>query len=376
MVNCTTIRGEEGSSPTAFAFLSDISKNKLLEDKAHRAYTFRIAISALLETGLETLSLVRQLHVAMEIVLTIPNLSIGPRGAFFIWNEKVKALTLVAQTGLPDTIAVGCAQVSAGECLCGRTAVSGQLTLEKQDTSFPTIEGGCLADFSHYCLPILSRKKLLGVILLALPDGHSRNQEEEALLTTIGVTIAGLIAHRRMEEKIRQIAHSDSLTGLPNRLAFQNRLEQELAHARRERSSLAVLFMDLDGFKQVNDRLGHEAGDLVLVEATKRIQHCLREVDTAARIGGDEFTVILHGVSNQQDAGLVAEKIIHCISDPFQVLGSHCQIGVSIGIALYPDHGKDPESLIQKSDLAMYAAKGMGRGVFCTYQPPEDDNDG
>ncbi len=165
-----------------------------------------------------------------------------------------------------------------------------------------------------------------------------------------------------MEERLHQQAHFDSLTGLPNRALFTDRLSQTLAKARRDRSRMALMFIDLDKFKPVNDLLGHQVGDLLLKAVAKRLSECVRrQSDTVGRLGGDEFVVMLHEIEALPDATAVAEKILHALSLDFQIEEHTLQISSSIGIALFPQHGKDENLLLKSADAAMYQAKKNGR---------------
>jgi diguanylate cyclase (GGDEF)-like protein/PAS domain S-box-containing protein len=164
---------------------------------------------------------------------------------------------------------------------------------------------------------------------------------------------------KRAEERLQHMAHHDSLTGLPNRLLFNDRLAQAIILARRDTSQFALLYLDLDKFKPVNDTFGHDAGDQLLKKVANRIRAQMRESDTVARVGGDEFTVILREISSRQDIATIAKKIIAALSLPFH-LGKESQaveIGTSIGIAVYPGDAQDHETLIKLADAAMYSAK-------------------
>lgn len=174
---------------------------------------------------------------------------------------------------------------------------------------------------------------------------------------------------KAIEEQVRHLAHYDQLTGLPNRSLFSDRLQQALAVARRDDGRMAVMFIDLDKFKPVNDTLGHDVGDLLLREVAQRIQRCLRESDTVARIGGDEFIVLLPRVEGEQDASGVAEKIRYALNQPFELAGRSLNISSSTGIALYPEHGSEKDELIKNADIAMYHAKAGGRDNVQTYRP-------
>jgi diguanylate cyclase (GGDEF)-like protein/PAS domain S-box-containing protein len=364
LVNCTTIKDSEGEPQAVFAFLTDITERKLIEQKAHRAHVFRIAISALLETGLESLNLSEQLQVGLDIIMTIPRLSNQYQGAIFLWDEALEKLAMMAHSGLSDNLVSSCSQIKLGQCLCGKTFESGESAFLRQQILPKPELINCTSQASHFCIPILSRKRTLGVLLLSVKEDYSSDQDEEAFLTTIGVTLASLIERRKADEEIQNLARNDALTGLPNRRTFKERLSQELIHAKRETSQLAIMFLDLDGFKYINDTYGHKVGDYVLVEAARRIRECLREGDTVARIGGDEFTTILHSITNNNDAGMVADKIIKSISTPFHTEEHICNIGVSIGISLFPEHGEDLEILLKKADMAMYKVKKAGRGMY------------
>jgi diguanylate cyclase (GGDEF)-like protein/PAS domain S-box-containing protein len=174
------------------------------------------------------------------------------------------------------------------------------------------------------------------------------------------------------EERIRQMAHYDRLTNLPNRTLFEDRFRQALARAKREHARMALIYADLDRFKPVNDTYGHAMGDLLLVEAAKRLQECVRGSDTVSRRGGDEFVVLLSAIASNQDALLVAEKIRSLIEQPFHLAGLELRISSSIGVALYPEHGSGEERLEHCADTAMYRAKEGGRNAVRLYDPEMD----
>ena len=187
-----------------------------------------------------------------------------------------------------------------------------------------------------------------------------------ALMNTVGVLVD--ITERKADvELLSYLAYNDSLTRLPNRRLFHDRLTQAIAHARRHDSGVAVLFLDLDNFKIINDTFRHHTGDQLLKAVGERITGCLRKSDTAARVGGDEFTVVLPEVESPQDAAAVAQKIIDSLKLPFQVNGVEVFVGGSVGIALYPADGQDVETLVKAADAAMYHAKAEGRSQFQFY---------
>jgi len=166
---------------------------------------------------------------------------------------------------------------------------------------------------------------------------------------------------KQFEKKLLQMAHFDQLTGLANRSLFHDRLNQTIAMAKRNDSKFAVLYLDLDGFKEINDTLGHEAGDQVLKEAANRMRSVVRAIDTVARMGGDEFTIILGDIGNADDVILVAEKVLAAIAAPYGYSDSQHHVTVSIGAAIYPDHADDGDKLVTMADNAMYEAKNNGK---------------
>lgn len=174
-----------------------------------------------------------------------------------------------------------------------------------------------------------------------------------------------ITALKENEAQIRQLAYYDTLTSLPNRRLLLDRLNRALAQARRFRRALAVMFLDLDRFKQINDTLGHAAGDELLKQVAERLTGCVRAGDTVARAGGDEFVIVLTEVSQPRDAARVAEKVIEACATPATLNGQPLNISVSIGIALYPVEGTDDfDELMIKADMAMYEAKEAGGGVY------------
>ncbi len=169
---------------------------------------------------------------------------------------------------------------------------------------------------------------------------------------------------KRSEDRIQHLAHYDFLTKLPNRSLFQDRLQHSIAQADRHGSKVALLFMDLDGFKKVNDTLGHAQGDVLLQEVACRLLGCVRRSDTVARLGGDEFTVIMEDLGGMGDVAMIAEKILVEIARPIMLEEREVYVSSSIGIAIYPDNGKSGDELLQQADAAMYQAKGDGKNCF------------
>jgi len=188
--------------------------------------------------------------------------------------------------------------------------------------------------------------------------------------------VADIIERKRARDELTHLALHDPLTNLPNRAVFYDRLHQSMLISRRNGAPLALLFLDLDGFKEVNDNFGHASGDVVLRQVGERLTGIVRASDTVARVGGDEFGLILLA-ADVEGAGTMARKVLKSLDDPFRIEGMTISLGASVGIALFPDHGEDSEALVQHADTAMYQAKGSSSG-FAIFSPKvtEDPRDG
>jgi diguanylate cyclase (GGDEF)-like protein len=257
----------------------------------------------------------------------------------------------------------------------------------------------------------LSRDRFDVVLLdLSLPDTHGLGTVTQVLATSPGVPVVVLSGHddhaialqsvqhgaqdylvkgqggaeflarsilyaierKRAQERLTYLAQYDQLTGLVNRTLFRDRLIHAMARSKRKDQPLAVMLLDLDRFKAVNDRLGHDVGDQLLVLTAERLKSCVREVDTVARMGGDEFTAILEGVSGESDVAVVAKRIVDALATPFEVTSHQISIGVSIGITLYPDDDQNIDGLLKHADAAMYRTKqrsGNGFQFHSTARP-------
>jgi len=202
---------------------------------------------------------------------------------------------------------------------------------------------------------------------------HTDRVEPDSAAKTILETAAKLVTiateHQTLTYQLAYRAQHDSLTGLPNRLLFEDRLTQALGRAQRDGQPVALFCMDLDRFKFVNDTLGHHAGDTLLVQYARRVEGLLRQTDTLARMGGDEFALILTDVTSRQDALNLAQRIIDAIKAPFEVAGHELFVTGSIGVAIYPQDAQDAATLQKNADLALYRAKAMGRNRHQCFQP-------
>ncbi|HEC12681.1 MAG TPA: EAL domain-containing protein [Acidiferrobacteraceae bacterium] len=237
----------------------------------------------------------------------------------------------------------------------------------RQDKQFYKDMWQSLLDTGHWQGEIWNRRKSGEVYpeLLAITeitDSYGRAVQYVALFNDI-------TEQKKNEERIAHQVYHDALTGLPNRLLFYDRLDIALAHVKRNGQKLAVMFLDMDRFKNVNDSLGHSAGDLLLQRTAERLTQNIRKEDTVARLGGDEFTVLLSQLTNVGSAAEVAEKILDAFKRPMNIDGHELFITASIGISIYPDDAQQAESLMKNADAAMYRAKDCGRNNYQFYSP-------
>ena len=194
---------------------------------------------------------------------------------------------------------------------------------------------------------------------------HPKDSDETTILSLVEDVTEQVAAL----EDVYRLAHHDTLTGLPNRVMLQDRLRQALASAPRHEESVAVMMVDLDHFKNVNDALGHPVGDRLLEGVAKRLRGVLRASDTLARVGGDEFVLIQNGLQGPSGAAIMAKKLLNVLADAFEVQGNRLHIGASVGITLFPVDAADPDALLRNADMALYRAKHEGRGKYRFYTP-------
>jgi diguanylate cyclase (GGDEF)-like protein len=218
---------------------------------------------------------------------------------------------------------------------------------------------------SWLAAPLETQHGIIGALLVkSHPDCPPYGERDKELLQFVSTQVAAAIERKQLYDRLKSMAQYDQLTQLPNRMLLQERLQQSLERARASKGRLALLYLDLDKFKQVNDTLGHAAGDLLLQEVAHRLKQCVRETDTVARIGGDEFVILLDRVNNPDDSGKVAEKICKALNVPMVLKGHDWQILPSIGIANYPENATELSQLFRHADEAMYSAKKSGGNRF------------
>jgi len=214
-------------------------------------------------------------------------------------------------------------------------------------------------------VPLKSQKGIIGSIMVKadLP-GQDYSLNDQELLEFVSTQIAAAIERKQMIERLLQLAMYDQLTELPNRQLFNDRITHALTMARRNSSHLALLYLDLDSFKEANDSLGHESGDQLLQLVANRLKQCLRQSDTVARFGGDEFVILIDGIDTIEVAQEVADKVLLELAKPYQLVGASAEMSASIGISIYPENGVTERELLHHADIAMYKAKGLGGNQY------------
>ncbi len=236
--------------------------------------------------------------------------------------------------------------------------------------------GRIVAPRSGAALPLFSRGRVVGVLLFMAPEHDVFTPEFAELLERMAENLSFALTRfdqadekERAEARVHFLANHDSLTGLPNREHFTRLLEQKLADCAAQSRKCAVLFIDLDRFKVINDSLGHAAGDKLLVEISERLSKCTRKGDIVARLGGDEFVILLGNVADREETSLAAGRLLQAIAPATTLAGYECKTTASIGIAVFPDNGRDAETLTKNADMAMYAVKGDGKNDFQFFSP-------
>jgi two-component system, cell cycle response regulator len=227
-------------------------------------------------------------------------------------------------------------------------------TLRQVQAANPTLPIIVLSGFSDQALALLAVQN-------GAQDYLVKGQGQPELLAR---SIRYAMERKRAEEHLTYLAQYDQLTGLVNRTLFRDRLIQAMARSKRLQQPLGLMLLDLDRFKAVNDTMGHAVGDQLLKDVAHRLQECVREVDTVARMGGDEFTIILEGLSCEQDITIIAQRITESLAKPFQLQEKEASIGVSIGITVYPSDDHEIDELLKHADAAMYRAKQQGGNSF------------
>jgi diguanylate cyclase (GGDEF)-like protein len=279
-------------------------------------------------------------------------------------------LVIGATRGVAPELARRIRRIPIASGAAGRAIAAGRLVCIEDYQSFRGLSGATelksTGGQTVMAVPLYEHSSIVGALIVASRDPERRFSESEREMVAAYAEQASIaLAAARAVDGMRQ-AYSDSLTGLPNRALLLDRMEMTRARAEREQEPMTVLFLDLDGFKPVNDSLGHLAGDRLLVEVARRVRGCLRRGDTAARLGGDEFAVLLADLGDIRRAERIARRILLALAEPFTLLGKEVFVTASIGIAAGLD---DPEDLLRNADVAMYRVKREDKNGFRLFEP-------
>jgi len=365
---------EDGKITGAVVTFRDISKRKQAEFELSNALHVQRVLDSMLNMALSRMDMKKLLDQALQAIFSIPSFKLLDKGSIFLVAEGSDTLLMAAQRNLPEQLLQSCNSLPFGKCLCGKAAASRQIVFSNHIDERHEIRFDGIQPHGHYCLPIMAEDRLLGVLNIYVPAEHKGSESERIYLKTVADTLATIIERKHAEEQLRNLAHNDPLTGLPNRTLFLQRFDISLDQARRYGDRFALMFIDLDGFKKINDTHGHDIGDLLLKEVSICLQSCVRKADTVARMGGDEFTVLMNRITKGEHAAIVADKIIRRLGGMTSVGGRKIRIGCSIGIALFPEDGEDAGTLLKHADAAMYRAK-QRHDFFCFHSPQQDPDE-
>ena len=330
---------------------------ELKRSEALRQALFDISEAA--HTAGDLVELFRLMHEIIGTLLPAQNFSVAlfdPLRAQLNFPYHIDEQDPLRQSPVAQTLALEIAATGAAVLFCGKKKASLSQTLIS------------LMDDNSSCwlgVPLNAQSGTIGALMVKghSCEGHYSDQDQE-LLQFIANQATAAIERQRMHERLQQMAQFDPLTHLPNRMLLHERLLGSLERARLSDGRLAVLYLDLDKFKLVNDTFGHAAGDVLLQEVARRLTQCVRESDTVARIGGDEFIVLLDRINKEEDANIVARKILVGLNEPVNFNGVDWPIMASIGVAHFPDDGADLAQLFKYADEAMYLAKKNGGNRF------------
>jgi diguanylate cyclase (GGDEF)-like protein/PAS domain S-box-containing protein len=369
------IRDATGSVSKVVLVSRDISERKRAEQRERMEH----AVTRVLAES-ETLA-----EAIPKIVQTICETLNWDCGARWSMDERQKAIGCVETWGIPnEAIGEFMAEVRkvtlqpTHHGLVRQVWVSGVpkwIPDVSRDEGFQRAQLAARAGLhGAFAFPVLAGTVTLGVLEFFSREIRNPDPSLLQMVRVIGSQIGQFMARKQAEENLLYVATHDTLTGLPNRYMFNQRFAHALNNAQRYRKSMALLFLDLDRFKFINDTLGHPFGDRVLTEVAGRLRLCLRESDTIARFGGDEFVALIEDFAAPGDIVSVAQKILHALRWPFLLEGETCHVTASIGIGLYPNDGADFASLLKSADIAAYRAKEQGKNNYLFYSEEMNDH--
>jgi diguanylate cyclase (GGDEF)-like protein/PAS domain S-box-containing protein len=369
----STLKDSGGRIVNHIALFQDISKQKEAEAKLQK----KAEILHLLHTIAQSANTAKTIDEALRAGLNaVCDYTGWPIGHVYLLDPEISNRLIPSDiwnlvdpdTYAPFVDATKGVEIATGVGLPGRVLVSGRnawIDDVRSDPNFPRAEIAAEVGVkSGFAVPVLAGADVVAVLEFFAAEIVEPDEELLQVLDDIGRQLGRVFERARSEEQLRHFADHDALTGLATARLGMDRLAGASAMARRNNSKAALLFIDLDGFKAVNDTFGHEAGDQLLKGVADRLTSCVREVDTVARIGGDEFMIVLSSINGKSGAEKVANSVIDTLSQPFELDTHVAIVGASIGIALYPEHGEQPEAIRKSADEAMYEVKRTGKNNY------------
>jgi diguanylate cyclase (GGDEF)-like protein/PAS domain S-box-containing protein len=321
----------------------DVTEQKRADEM--QAATYAVSEAAHNAKDLDTLF--RTIHTIIARLVPVAALAVATL------DRKTHTLSFpYQQDDCGDSLVV---QASIARQYCDDVIRSGQATMLRDDALAPA--GG---DSFWLFMPLITQHEPIGALVLKARPGTAYTDKDKELLNFVSAQVATAIERGQLKVDLLRAAQYDELTSLPNRRLFHDRLNRALARSRRKHARIALLYIDIDDFKSVNDTLGHAAGDVLLQAIARRLELCVRNTDTVARLGGDEFVVILEEVRGSEDASAVADKIRSTLAQPVDIDGTTLRMQASIGMALCPEHGSEADQLLRHADSVMYKNKTAG----------------
>jgi diguanylate cyclase (GGDEF)-like protein/PAS domain S-box-containing protein len=358
------IRGAEGRAVRMIGAMADISSRKQAEERIHNQALRQRLIAEFGQQAFASSDVEDVLARAVELVTVALS---ADYCSVLELDEGGKQLLIKAESGWPSELGPRrTVPIRPGGRIEFVLSHREPLIIEDlaTDERFPNSPLLKLGVRSGIQVPVFGTAGTFGIFGAHARAERHFGQDDASFLQSVANILAVAIERRSAERRLERLAQFDSLTGLPNRHLFHDRLLKTVAHARRSGEPMAVLFIDLDRFKLVNDTQGHSAGDKLLKEAAVRLSQCVRSGDTVGRFGGDEFGAIVSELSKPGDAGVVAQKVLDALAQPFKLDAHDTYVSASIGITLFPADGDNPEALVMNADTAMYRAKEQGRNTY------------
>ncbi|MEN3297509.1 MAG: hypothetical protein V7642_6762 [Burkholderiales bacterium] len=325
----------------------DVTERKHAEEMQAATY----AVSEAAHNATDLAALFREIHQIIAKLVPVAGVAVAT------WDPKTKQLCFPYQVDVHGNSLV--VEETIARQYCAEVIRRGRPMVLPDDV-LATPPGGptsfCATE-AWLAMPLITQKEAIGALVLKSYPGTIYSDKDKELLHFVSAQVATAIKRRQLHDELLRSARYDELTGLPNRRLFHDRMKSVLARCRRRQSRMAVLFVDIDNFKQVNDSFGHAVGDLLLQKVARRLKHCVREEDTVARLGGDEFVVLLEEIDVQENALAIADKVRSAVRRPVNVDSLVLRTRASIGVAFYPEHGVETEQLLKHADKAMYLDK-------------------